>query len=69
MLLRAEAQKIKLLPTTLFSKSLLGSKQNWAAQDLTEAAKHDHAVAAMANELHHLGAPIFGIDTNGDVNE
>jgi len=43
------------------------------AQDVTEAAKHDRAVAAMANELRQLvntaNAPIFGIDVNGDVNE
>ena len=43
------------------------------AQDVTEAAKHDRAVAAMANELRQLvdtaNAPIFGIDVHGDVNE
>ncbi len=43
------------------------------AQDVTEAAQHDRAVAAMANELRQLvdtaNAPIFGIDVNGDVNE
>lgn len=43
------------------------------AQDVTEAAKHDRAVAAMANELRQLidtaNAPIFGIDVNGMVNE
>ena len=43
------------------------------AQDVTEAAKHDRAVAAMANELRQLvdtaNAPIFGIDVNGNVNE
>jgi PAS domain S-box-containing protein len=43
------------------------------AQDVTEAAKHDRAVAAMANELRQLidnaNAPIFGIDIDGDVNE
>ena len=43
------------------------------AQDVTEAAKHDRAVAAMANELRQLidtaNAPIFGIDVDGDVNE
>ena len=40
---------------------------------MTEAAKHDRAVAAMANELRQLidtaNAPIFGIDVDGDVNE
>jgi len=43
------------------------------AQDVTEAAQHDRAVAAMANELRQLidtaNAPIFGIDINGNVNE
>jgi PAS domain-containing protein len=43
------------------------------AQDVTEAAKHDREVAAMANELRQLvdtaNAPIFGIDVNGLVNE
>ena len=43
------------------------------AQDVTEAAKHDRAVAAMANELRQLidtaNAPIFGIDIHGLVNE
>ena len=43
------------------------------AQDLTEAAKHDRAVAVMANELRQLvdtaNAPIFGIDVEGNVNE
>ncbi len=43
------------------------------AQDVTEAAKHDRAVASMANELRQLidtaNAPIFGIDVDGDVNE
>lgn len=43
------------------------------AQDVTEAAQHDRAVAVMANELRQLvdtaNAPIFGIDANGDVNE
>ena len=43
------------------------------AQDVTEAAKHDRAVAAMANELRQLidtaNAPIFGTDVDGDVNE
>ena len=42
-------------------------------QDVTEAAKHDRAVAAMANELRLLvdtaNAPIFGIDVHGNVNE
>ena len=40
---------------------------------MTEAAQHDRAVAAMANELRQLvdtaNAPIFGIDVNGNVNE
>ena len=40
---------------------------------MTEAAKHDRAVAAMANELRLLvdtaNAPIFGIDVHGNVNE
>jgi PAS domain S-box-containing protein len=39
------------------------------AQDVTEAIKHDRAVAAMANELRQLidtaNAPIFGIDRDG----
>jgi len=39
------------------------------AQDITEACKHDRAVAAMANELRKLidtaNAPIFGIDKDG----
>jgi len=43
------------------------------AQDVTEAAKHDRAVAGMANELRQLvdtaNAPIFGIDVHGNVNE
>ena len=43
------------------------------AQDVTEAAQHDRAVAAMANELRQLvdtaNAPIFGIDVHGLVNE
>ena len=43
------------------------------AQDVTEAAKHDRAVAAMANELRQLvetaNAPIFGIDVEGNLNE
>lgn len=43
------------------------------AHDITEAANHDKAVAAMAHELRKLidtaNAPIFGIDVEGDVNE
>jgi len=43
------------------------------AQDLTEAAKHGRAVAAMANELRQFvdnaNAPIFGINVKGLVNE
>jgi PAS domain S-box-containing protein len=43
------------------------------AQDVTEACKHDRAVAAMANELRRLidtaNAPIFGIDRDGYVRE
>jgi PAS domain S-box-containing protein len=43
------------------------------AQDVTEAAQRDRAVAAMANELRQLvdtaNAPIFGIDVHGNVNE
>jgi hypothetical protein len=44
------------------------------AQDVTEAAKHDRAVASMAaRELRQLdntaNAPIFGIHVLGDVNE
>jgi PAS domain S-box-containing protein len=43
------------------------------AQDVTEAAKHDRAVASMARELRQLvdtaNAPIFGIDVHGNVNE
>jgi PAS domain S-box-containing protein len=41
------------------------------AQDVTEASKHDRAVAAMASELRQLidtaNAPIFGIDCDGYV--
>ena len=43
------------------------------AQDVTESAKHDRAVASMARELRQLvdtaNAPIFGIDIHGNVNE
>jgi PAS domain S-box-containing protein len=43
------------------------------AQDVTEAGKHDRAVAAIARELRQLvdtaNAPIFGIDVHGNVNE
>ena len=43
------------------------------AQDISEAWKHDRAVATMANELRQLidtaNAPIFGIDENGKINE
>jgi len=43
------------------------------AQDVTEAAKHDRAVASIAQELRQLvdtaNAPIFGIDIHGNVNE
>jgi len=43
------------------------------AQDVTEAAKHDRAVASIAHELRQLidtaNAPIFGIDVHGNVNE
>ena len=43
------------------------------AQDVTEAGKHDRAVASMARELRQLvdkaNAPIFGIDVHGNVNE
>jgi PAS domain S-box-containing protein len=43
------------------------------AQDVTEAAKHDSAVGAIARELRQLvdtaNAPIFGIDVHGNVNE
>jgi len=43
------------------------------AQDVTEAAKHDRAVASIARELRQLvdtaNAPIFGIDVHGNVNE
>ena len=43
------------------------------AQDVTEAAQHDRAVAAMALELRQLldtaNTPIFGVDTAGHVNE
>ena len=42
-------------------------------QDVTEAFKHNRAVAAMANKLRQLvetaNAPIFGIDVHGNVNE
>jgi len=44
-----------------------------AAQDVTEAAQHDRAVAGMARELRQLmdtaNAPIFGVDDTGRVNE
>ena len=43
------------------------------AQDVTETARRDRAVTAMANELRQLvdnaNAPIFGIDVHGNVNE
>jgi PAS domain S-box-containing protein len=43
------------------------------AQDVTEAAQHDRAVATMARELRQLldtaNTPIFGVDTTGRVNE
>ena len=43
------------------------------AQDVTEAVQRDRAVAGMALELRQLidtaNAPIFGIDTDGNVNE
>eukprot|EP00934_Nitzschia_sp_Nitz4_P001786 Nitzschia sp. Nitz4//scaffold119_size111653//16685//19966//NITZ4_004178-RA/size111653-augustus-gene-0.220-mRNA-1//-1//CDS//3329533800//1786//frame0 len=43
------------------------------AQDVTEAFQRDRAVAGMALELRQLidtaNAPIFGIDTDGNVNE
>ncbi|KAG7340030.1 PAS domain S-box containing protein [Nitzschia inconspicua] len=43
------------------------------AQDVTEAVQRDRAVAGMALELRQLidtaNAPIFGIDTEGNVNE
>lgn len=43
------------------------------AQDVTETKSNDRAVAAMASELRQLietaNAPIFGIDSNGHVNE
>jgi len=43
------------------------------AQDVTEAKKHDRAVALMAKELRQLietaNAPIFGIDKDGCLNE
>jgi PAS domain S-box-containing protein len=43
------------------------------AQDVTEAGKHDRAVAAIGRELRQLvdtaNAPIFGIDVHGNVNE
>jgi PAS domain S-box-containing protein len=43
------------------------------AQDVTEAAQHDRAVAAMAQELRQLldtaNAPIFGVDPSGLINE
>lgn len=41
----------------------------YIAHDITEASKHDRAVAAMANELRQLidnaNAPIFGINCDG----
>jgi PAS domain S-box-containing protein len=43
------------------------------AQDVTEANKHDRAVACIGRELRQLvdtaNAPIFGIDMHGNVNE
>ena len=43
------------------------------ARDVTESAKNDRAVAAVAHEFRQLvntaNAPIFGIDANGKVNE
>jgi len=43
------------------------------AQDVTEAARHDRAIAAMAHELRKFvdtaNAPIFGINVHGHVNE
>jgi PAS domain S-box-containing protein len=43
------------------------------AQDITEATKHERQVEAMARELRQLvqtaNAPIFGISTDGKVNE
>lgn len=43
------------------------------AQDVTEAVQRDRAVAGMALELRQLidtaNAPIFGIDTDGNINE
>ncbi|KAL7578220.1 hypothetical protein ACA910_012643 [Epithemia clementina (nom. ined.)] len=43
------------------------------AQDVTEAVKRDRAVAGMALELRQLidnaNAPIFGVDTEGNINE
>ena len=43
------------------------------AQDTTESSKHDRAIATMASELRQLidtaNTPIFGIDSDGLVNE
>lgn len=43
------------------------------AQDVTELVKRDHEIASMVLELRQLietaVAPIFGIDSNGNVNE
>ena len=43
------------------------------AQDVTETKKNENAITAVARELRQLvdtaNAPIFGIDTNGLVNE
>ncbi len=40
---------------------------------MTEATKHDRAVAAAAKELRQLvntaNAPIFGVDSSGNINE
>ena len=43
------------------------------AQDVTEATKHDRAVATAARELRQLvntaNTPIFGVDRDGNINE
>jgi PAS domain S-box-containing protein len=45
----------------------------WLEWLVTESAKHESTVAAMARELRQLvdtaNAPIFGIDVHGNVNE
>ena len=68
-----EAIPIKVSPSKHPLLSCMPSTVVGVAQDVTEAAKHDRAVAAAAHELRQLvdtaNAPIFGIDVKGNVNE